>query len=99
MPNQEAINQLNRAIAAIQAAIVAISGEPQPGDDLVGICVRDQARVYRPKRIVRGLCPACYALLKSRVDAGETTWEDLESKGLASPKGKVGRKKFDLLDE
>jgi hypothetical protein len=33
----------------------------------------------------RGLCETCYARLKARVRAGQTTWADLEARGLALP--------------
>lgn len=89
------VQDLRKAIAAIESAIAAIEKSPDQGE-VVGVCIRDQVVVYKPGRIVRGLCPKCYSLLKSRVDAGETTWAKLEAQGNARPKGKTGRKKMDL---
>ena len=89
------IKKLLEAIACIEDAISTIEIQPDSGD-LVGVCIRDNVEVYKPQRIVRGLCPKCYSLLRARVDAGETTWEALEQSGLARVKGKTGRKRLDF---
>ena len=36
-------------------------------------------------RYARGLCQRCYKAAKQRVDAGETTWDQLEAAGRAMP--------------
>lgn len=89
------IKKLLEAIACIEDAMSTIENQPDSGD-IVGVCIRDKAEVYKPQRIVRGLCPKCYSLLRARVDAGETTWEALEQAGQARVKGKTGRKKMGL---
>lgn len=87
------LNKLREAIACLEEAVSTIESQPDSGD-LIGVCIRDKTEVYKPQRIVRGLCPKCYSLLRARVDAGETTWEALEQAGLAKAKGKTGRKKI-----
>ena len=89
------IKQLREAIASIEEAIATIENQPDQGEK-VGVCIRDKAVVYKPHRIVRGLCPKCYSLLRARVDSGEKTWEEYEREGVAKPRGKSGRKKMDF---
>ena len=89
------LKQLRNAIECIQEAISVIEKQPDIGEP-IGVCIRDKVAVYKPQRIVRGLCPKCYSLLRGRVDSGETTWEELEESGMAKPKGKSGRKKIDF---
>lgn len=94
MPNRT-IAQLKKVISALES-IVRSMEDQLPAGELIGKCVRDGVLVHKPQRLVRGLCPRCYSLLKSRVDAGETTWRELESQGIAVRRGKSSRKKLDL---
>lgn len=43
----------------------------------------------------RGLCGGCYYQASARVNAGETTWKELEAAGLAKPSaGRVSGTEF-----
>lgn len=93
--SKQKVEKLKRAISILEDVIADIKNE-QPSGEPVGTCVRDGEVVHSPSRLVRGLCPRCYSLLKSRVDAGETTWKELEAKGLAVSGRKTGRRKLDI---
>lgn len=49
------------------------------------------------QRKARGLCPACYVGMRTEIELGHETWESLEAKGLALPKGSVRRPKTSLI--
>ena len=50
------------------------------------VAIDDQCIAGDGKRVhARGLCTGCYQEAKTRVNAGEVTWDKLESLGLAKP--------------
>lgn len=93
MNKKKTLSELKKALASIESVIASIEGNEAPAEP-TGICVLNgEPIVGRP---FRGLCARCYSLLSARVRKGETTWEILESEGKCLPKGKSGRKPFDI---
>jgi hypothetical protein len=95
MTNKKTIQQLEKAKLAIEKAIASLEESNESGD-VVGTCLFRKEPLYENAKSVRGLCLACYSLLKKKVEKGETTWEELVRKNQALPEAKSGRKKIDI---
>lgn len=77
----------------------AAKEEPKSLDNRrqIDTCAYRGEVIFEGEKVTRGLCVACYSLLRKRVDAGETSWEELESQGNAVPPKKSGRRPIKLL--
>lgn len=92
MNKTSTIRHLKAAQKAIQAALDSLDDQPQNLRQ-IGTCVFCGDPIYEGERTPREVHVRCYALMNSRVNAEEATWEQFEKAGRVGPCRKSGRRK------